>query len=502
MNRPPATPLRRPRCAHARVAVGLIALVAALGLSLVGHAEELLLGADANYTYNSNFFSAARNTTDANSFQFGPSLQLNDPDGRFRYELGFIGSYLTYTDQSGVDAWESDARGRATWDLTTRTSVQVTERFRDISNLRFSRQDIALADNALDPTQDRYYRNDLRLELIHDLTQQLEFRLRGEHNWTDFEENIRRHDNQSFTAASELRYQLARRHFVGAGAAYMYQDFDEALTQLGSKAESINAFASWTWLITDTITLVANGGPAWIRSDESDSSQVSQTQFVGGESGGDLFRANINSCDFATGTTVRLASNCDFASFPPLPAADLGPLTSFPLAPGNRVGTDSVVTFFGGVSITANLVDWNLQASYARRQSTTSGAGLASSLDRIAFEVEYAPSRERWSTFVAGAWDRRETLTDSTAIDYIVVDGGSLDAQRETAFTTIRSNDVRRDNYTLIAGYRHRLNENVAATLDGRYRRTEIRDNGPSRPGIDTFFVVLTLEYDYDPINF
>lgn len=477
------------------------AIALAILLASTVHAEELRLGIDGNYTYNSNFFSSVSNEDPASSFQIGPSLQLDDPDGRFRYELGFDGAYQVYADQSGVDAWESRLRARATYDLTARTSVRVTERFRDISNLRFSRQDIALADTALDPNQDRYFRNDLELELLHDLTELLELRLRGEHHWVDFEQNIDRSDSQAFDVAAELRYRVATRHFLGTGLSYTYQDFEQALSRLGSKGEYVTGYATWTWNVTDAITFSANGGPSWIRSDEDDPGEVAQTEFVGGRLQGDLFRANINSCDVVV-PIGRLASNCDFVSFPPIAAADLGELQGFALTGGPRVGTDSTLTFFGGASITIDLADWNLDASYARRQSTTSGDGLASSLDRVAFEVEYAPRRFRWSVFVAGSWDRRETLTDATVVDFVVVDGGSAQARRLSAITSIRTRSSRRDNFTLITGYRHRLDQNVAATLDGRYRRTELRDAGPSRPGIDTFFVVLTLEYDFDPISF
>jgi len=490
---------RGSRGRRASSCVGLFAVALMWLLPGTIHAEELLFGINGNYTYNSNFFSSTQNEDEANSFQIGPTFDLNDPDGRFRYELGFEGAYQAYTDQSGVNAWESRLRVRATYDLTSRTSIRLTNRFRDISNLRFSRQDIELADTALDPNQDRYFRNDLELELLHDLTELLELRLRGEHHWIDFEENVDRSDSQAFEAASELRYRIATRHFLGSGLSYTYQDYEQAFSRLGAEAQYVTAFATWNWNITDTIVFSANGGPSWIRSKEDDTSRVEQTQFVGGRLGGDLFIADIASCE------TGLASSCDLQTGTPIPAGEngLGPVTSFEIAPGSpRVGTDSAWTFFGGVSLTAELPDWNLQASYTRRQSTTTGDALASSLDRVAFEIEYAPTRFRWSLFVAGSWDRRETLTEATQIEFVVSDGGGSQAQRDSALTSIQSNNARLDNFTLIAGYRHRLDQNIAATVDGRYRRTEFENARTDRPGIDTFFFVLTLEYDFDPINF
>lgn len=470
-------------------------------------AAELRLGIDGNYTYNSNYFSDNDNEDEANSFQIGPSVEITDQEGRFRYEVQFDGAYQAYADQDGVDAWESRLRARASYDLTERTRVRVTNRFRDISNLRFGRQDIEVADTALDPTQDRYFRNEFELELIHDLTELLELRLRGENQWVDFEQNLDRNDSTAWQGAGELRYQVSDTHFLGVGASYTRQDFQEALSRIGSKADYVSGFATWTWIVTDAVTFTANGGPSWVRSDEDGIAQVSQTRFVGGQQGGEDRRAQLGNCGVPVGGQ-RFASNCTLAPVSnPSNGEGLGDLVVFGVDPGTpRVGEDEQLTFFGGATLTANLPDWNLTASYQRRQSSTTGDGLASSLDRVFGEVEYAPSSSRWSVFAAGSWDRRETLTDSTRIDFVLVDDADLtvDAERDAsllAITSIRSQNTRRDNFTVIAGTRFRIENQFAATLDGRYRRTEIDGPDIDRPGIDTFFVVLTFEYDFVPIQ-
>ncbi len=475
---------------------GVVVLIIAIAHSTSVMADDLLLGIEGGYTHNSNYFSAAGNSDPANSFLIGPSVELVDPDGRFRYEVEASGAFQAYADQSGVDAWESRLRARATYDLTELTRIRVTERFRDISNLRFSRQDIALADTALDPNQDRYFRNEVEVELIRDMTELLQLRLRGEHHWIDFKRNVDRNDSTAWEGAGELRYQLTPEHFVGLGASYTRQDFDAALSRLGSTGEYVRAFGTWTWNVSDAITISANGGPAWIASDEDNTSRVTQTRFVGGEVNGELFRADINDCQ------GNLASNCDISDASRIEADDLGGRRSFTLNRDDEVGKDDEVTFFGGASINLQLEKWILTASYQRRQSMTSGDALASSLDRVAVDLEYAPPRYRWSVFIAGSWDRRETLTDATVIDFDVASAGDPPAaERVRAFTTIRRRDARRDNYTLISGYRYRLEQNFAATLDGRYRRTDIDEPGRNQSGIDTFFFVLTFAYTLDPIS-
>ncbi|MEM9174751.1 MAG: hypothetical protein AAGC67_05920 [Myxococcota bacterium] len=483
------------------------AALCALLVAGAGSAAELRLGIDGNYTYNSNYFSDNQNEDAANSFQLGPSIEIADQEGRFRYEVQFDGAYQLYLDQDGVDAWESRLRARATYDLTERTRVRVTNRFRDISNLRFGRQDIEVADTALDPNQDRYFRNEVELELIHDVTELLELRLRGEHQWVDFEQNLDRNDSTAWQGAGELRYQVSNTHFVGVGASYTRQDFEEALSRIGSTGDFVSGFATWTWIVTDAITFTANGGPSWIRSDEDSIARVAQTRLVGGQQGGDVRIAQLGNCGPVIGGD-RFSSNCVLAPVSsPSPDGTFGGLLGFDVDPTTpRVGDDDQLTFFGGATLTANLPNWNLTVSYQRRQSSTTGDGLASSLDRVFGEVEFAPASSRWSVFAAGSWDRRETLTRSTRIDFVLIDDADLTrlAERDAsalAITSIRSQDTRRDNFTVIAGTRFRIEDQFAATLDGRYRRTELSGPGVNRPDIDTFFVVLTFEYDFVPIQ-
>jgi len=503
--RPQSTRAHAIRIAAAPFVAAILSLMIFAATANRASAEELILGVEGNYTYNSNFFSGANNTQDAHSFQFGPTVDLADPDGRFQYQIQFNGAYQTYTNQSGVDAWQNRLFARASYDLTERTRIRITDRFRDISNLRFSRQDIAVADTALDPTQDRYIRNDVEVELIHDLTELLEFRLRGEHHLIDFDQNLDRNDSFAWEAAGELRYRAAENHFFGAGASYTIQEFDQALSRIGSTGEYIQGYATWTWIITDAITFTANGGPSFIRSDEDTVTTVQQTEFVGGQQNGQTVRAQFGSCGTpATSRQCRIAGGAN-------PAADLGGLRTFGVDPtGSVVGKDEALTFFGGASLTADLPNWNLQIAYQRRQSTTTGDGLASALDRVSGEIEYAPPKYRSSVFIAGSWDRRETLTDSTVVDFLLDTGpplpaGTDDARRDPdalATTSVESNSTRRDNYTVIAGYRYRLDDNLALTLDGRYRRTEISGPNANRPGSDTFFAVITFDYQLDPIAF
>lgn len=464
-------------------------------------AAELTLGAASEYAWTSNFFSSANDPDAANSFLIGPTLGFTHERGRFSQDIDFGGAYQFYADIDGADAWETRLRSRTSWAIDSRTTIRITDRFRDVSNLRFSRQDIELADTALEPNQNRYLRNVLDLELLRELTRNLDLSVRASHHWTEFVQNVDRNDSQAFEGASELRYQIADRHVVGIGAGYIRQDFQEALSRLGSTNDSITSFVSWNWTILDGVTFAASGGPAWIRSDYDDSDGVDQREFVGGRRGDDLFRANIASCDVDPSIGARIASNCDLTTSP-IPAADLGERAFFPFGPGQGADSSDVITAFGTAALRATLSKWNLQATYSRQQNTTSGGGLVSSLDRFYAEAEFASPHLRWSTFVAGSWDRRETLTEATVVDFTVVDGGGGAARRDAAFTREDQQAERRENLTAIVGVRTAFTRHQNATFEFRYRRTEGRNQGIDQPAADAYFVVLTFAYTLDPIRF
>lgn len=497
---------RRIASALARGAMGAL-LGIALGVSPMfdsaAEAGEVQLGVESQYAYTSNFFSTTRQEEDASAFQLGPLVRINDNEGRFLYDLNFAGAYQLYVDQDDADAWESRLRARFDYILTPRTTIRVNENFRDISNLRFGRDDLATADTALDPIQDRYFRNDLELELLHEVTRNLEMRINASHHWVDFDRNIDRNDSQSFEVGSEFRYRILPAHRVGVEAAYVDQNFEKALSRIGSRGQYLSAAANWIWNINRAWEFRANGGPAWIRSVEDNQTTTTQRQFVGGRLNGEETRANILSCASNIPATPFLASRCDFntANVAPIPGG-LGPEQVFTLENRGRVRRDTSVTFFGGASIRGDVENWTLSAGYSRTQATATGDGLATSLDHVEFEVEFHPERGRWSTYAAFNFDRRESLTEATVIDFEVSDPGDGSAERGTAFTAKASRRESRDNYTAIAGVRGAYDRHTEGSFEFRYRHFRNNDSNIDADPVDIFFAILTVRYNLDPFRF
>lgn len=282
----------------------------------------------------------------------------------------------------------------------------------------------------------------------------------------------------------------------------MQQDFDGSEARLDAEADYFVMDLDWTFDIGEQAVLVVNGGPAWISTDEDDPETVRQQQFVGASQGGDLFRANVRSCDFDDRIGAGISSRCDFNTpgAEPIPAEDLGDVLSFPLELGPQVGADDDMTLFGGASLEATFSDWTVDAEIRRIQSAPSGDALAASLNTARWEISYAPSRANWDAYVAGSWERREALTNASTIDYFVVPGPQEAAQRDRAFTRVRDSDDRRDSFTALIGIRTQFSRALSGAIEVRHRHTERQVSGRNSEA-DSYYFVAKLSYAFDAFH-
>lgn len=469
----------------------------------VADAADLRAGVSTDYLYNSNFFGEPGGGEAANLVQVGPTLDVvSTGAGRFGYAVSYAGLVQQFLDQEDVDAVEHRLRARVQHDLSRRTRLQLTERFRDVSNLRFSRVDIELGDTALDPNQNRYLRNDLELELRHELSRRLRLEAAATHQLLEFVDTEDRNDSSSLAGAAGLRYRASRRQQFGIGIEVMRQVFEPTPLRSGSTGNFLNLDLGWTWAATRHLEVHASAGPAWIRSSEAPLGTVTQPRFVGGTVGGTVLRADFASCDVDPLLGRPVASRCDptSADAPGIVADDLGELREFVPTIGPRAGNDEQINLFAELSVEGRWERWSVDGGYRRRQSTTAGDALVSVLDRFAFEVERHPRRSRWSQFVAGSWDRRATLTEATLVDFTVVPGERNAAERETVFTRLDESNDQLTALTLIAGVRNDFSRRFSATLDARFRHTRRPEAGRTGTA-DQFFVSLSLAYRFAPVR-
>ena len=208
---------------------------ASLGLLLIAASpafcNEITLGIDSAYVHNSNFYRSSSDEEAADSAEVGINITAEREEGRLRYLASYTGSYQAYDKQDGANAPEHRLRLRGRFDIDPLTTFHLNNRFRDVRNLRFSREDILDGDTGLEPNNDRYQRNDLELMLHRDLTRACELELDATQQFIDFEDNIDRSDSESYEIGARLYHRFAPRHRFGGGVSNVWQDFDLGIRQ-------------------------------------------------------------------------------------------------------------------------------------------------------------------------------------------------------------------------------------------------------------------------------
>jgi hypothetical protein len=458
--------------------------------------NEISLGVESAYIYESNFYRTPDNEVSEDSMEVSGIITAERDEGRLNYLLSYRGSYQAYREEDGANAPEHRLRLRSGFDIDPVTTIHLNNRFRDVRNLNFTLEDIFDGDSGLEPNRDRYQRNDLELMLHRNLTRTWELELDATHRFIDWDDNTDRSDSVSYEFGGRVDYRFARRHRFGGGVSYMWQDYDGNQTRLDVKAKYLLTNLAWTFDIADQVQLMVYGGPALISSEENDPGEISQQQFVGTARGDTVFRANVSSCGFDEELGIGVASRCNF-NVPGIPADDLGEVLVFPLEVGPNVGEDDDVVMFGGVTLNATFSNWTVDAELRRQPSVTSGDAIASSLTRFRWEVGYAPGQNDWDVFIAGSWEEREAITNSTRIDFTVIPGPDNAAQRDLAFTRIRDPDDRRTSLTGLVGLRKQFSRAFSGSVSFRYRRTEQRVTGQDTFK-DYYFVVIDASYAFN----
>ena len=479
--------------------------LAMLLLSFPGFCYDLTIGLDAAYVHDSNFYGTPSDEESADSIEPGGNIALEHKGDRLRYLARYKGSYQMYRKQDEADAAEHRLRLGGTYDINPLTTVRLNNNFRDIRNQRFLQEDIRDGDTGLVSNDDRYQRNDLEVMLHRDLTSSWELETTATQQFVNYDNNVDRSDSDSVGIGGRVLHRYAPQHRFGGGLSWVEQNFDGDDYRLDAQAQYLITELVWIFDLSEQMQLVVNGGPAWVDTEEDPTDYVQQTQFVGGNLGGDLFRANVLSCDFDDVTATGIASRCnaDNPDAAPIPAGNLGADQNFPLTAGPQVGeNEQDATFFGGVSLVGRFSDWTVDTALQRQYNPPSGDAIAGSLTRLRGELGYAPPLAVWSAYLAGSLERREAFNNSTTIDYVVIPGPEDAAQRNVAFTTDQDSNDSRDTFTALVGVKRQFSRNLSGDVGVSFRHNEREVDGRPNNEDDTYFFVVKLAYVFDTFRF
>lgn len=469
-------------------------------------ATELRTTLETATIYNSNIYSLNQtNEVDDLIVRLGPEFDLrNDGEQRFDYQLNYRGWYEWYSKAADASDFQHRQRLRLGYDLTPRTRISFDQRYRRVSNLQFDRDDFQAGDTGIDIRQNKYHRNDMSLDLEHQLGRRWTFNAILDHQIVDFDNNNSRSDSDSIALTGSFAYTLSERHDLGFGLRAANQDFHSAPSRLAAESDYLGLLLLWNFRITSRIDLNFEGGPTRVKTEQKPQDFADAPAYVGVRLEDELFRANVGACTPGDGQTQPIASNCVYNNplAPPIPSDDLGPETAYPLDFTDTDLKDDSTELFARLSLSARLSDWRIEAGVGRRPSAISGQSLANVIDELTFSLDFNPAGSRWATYGEARFEQREALTRALEIDYTLLSGDENAALRDDAFLNETGRRGNQDSYAFLIGGRYAFNRNLFGSLEGRYRVVERLSNASGSTDSDTFIIELAFRYEFSPGRF
>ena len=473
---------------------------------MLASAAELRTTLETATIYNSNIYSL--NETDQVDdliVRLGPEFDLrNDSEQRFDYRLNYRGWYEWYTKETDASDFQHRQRLRLGYDLTPRTRLSFDQRYRRVSNLQFDRDDFQAGATGQDITQNKYHRNDMSLDLEHQIGRRWTFNAILDHQIVDFDNNNSRSDSDSLALTGSLAYTLSERHDLGIGLRIANQDFHSSPSRLAAESDYVGLLLLWNFRITNRVELRFEGGPTRVETEQKAQEFADAPSYVGVRFQDDLFRANFNACTPGDGQTQPIASNCVYNNplAPPIPADDLGEVMAYPLDFTDVDLKDDSNELFARLSLSVGLSDWRVEAGLGRRPSAISGQSLANIIDELTLSLDYEPAGSRWVTYGEVRFEQREALTRALEIDYTLLSGEENAALRDDAFLNESGRRGDQDSYAFLVGGRYAFNRHLFGSLEGRYRIVERVSNATGSTDSDTFIIELALRYEFSPERF
>lgn len=403
----------------------LFAIVALIAFVVpVAGAEELRLGVQGSIEHDSNLFNSPTTPIQDWVVRTGPLLGLRENQGNFVYELRYEPRFETFIDGTAPDAWDHNAFGRATWQMTGRTSLEATNRFlitRSLNRAGFI-TDPAAPDAGptgdIEVARQRIKRNLAAAKLIHMFTPRLTGTASLSYDLfrTDRKD---RFDSDVYGGSLDTTYVLTPGDQVGAGFGVTYQNFNETETQPGRETTLYRLYATWFHSFDPTFTLSVQGGPTFISSDQTStapsSAVVPAFPFESTERGG-VRLIDSTTCPTTDDGQPFVADRCGLFSTELTGASASAVRRARRLVMQADATPDAGVrtTIFANIELQKRWDHFRAIARFQRTDATSSGLGQSTVLNALSGRLIWEPTN-RWSIAAAGTWSLRESATGQTA---------------------------------------------------------------------------------------
>ena len=535
--------------------VAILGFVGSLVVAFSAGAADLIFALQGDTAYDDNVFRSDGNEEDDVLLRLRPEVRLQEDRGDdLNYRIGYeVPIEFAIENNEELQDLDHIVRGTASYHVTDRLTFFGSDDLRFLrSTLGRAQTNLGLIGDTLgvvtvQGNRDRVTLNDATVGMSYRITPRLVTRLSAS---SEYFETTRedRSDNYSITGFGDVRYRLNPHHQIGGGLRYTLQEFRGRDDLEGSTSNTYGAFVNWLWLITDTLSFEAQGGPSYIET-EQDTSAVLRVRrgvpvgFIGaavplpagirnsagavvsstGANGGVLVPA-FSGCGTEDGIPVE--SRCSFLAAGSLfldSMNDQGQILTFLNTFSSQVNRDPSGEEDSGLDFFVNATlrnTWtpglNSALRYTRQQGNASGLGSTVVADIVALSTTW-DFLERWQLTVRGEWSQqRSTFSAAQTFDQVfasVGPGGAVIATlcgggviagcpQGTAFNADRTTDIDTQRWGGAIRVTHRLFRNTRIFVQGRYDQQE-SDNDSLGSGSDFENIIgsFGVRHTFEPIT-
>jgi hypothetical protein len=385
--------------------------------ALPAGAAEFELGVNAGVVYDDNVFSSPTDPQDDFIANAGPRLRLVDERGSVTWELRYWPTYQKYLDLKEADDWDHDFSGTLAWALSPRTSLRITERYLDSSNITAAFSEQGGPDPFIEPVlqigRNRVKLNQFQASLTHLLTPRQDVALGVGYHDTDYGGGL---ETEVTTLGGSWRYALTPVDRVGFGIGAVRQDVG---------VEPIYFYSGslqWIHQFDPTLVLDAAVGPAWVDRPAPEFPEVlsGRSRYPAIRTSEGIAPIRASSCRPIEGGLFALSVTCR-----PIPAGTVFESFAFLLEAvdlprlGDEPDTDSAITYFAAIDLTKRWREFTAAVSYNRDASTTSSVGGLVS-DTLSVSVAWLPPARPWRVSFWGSFGRREYPGTGTGVETVI----------------------------------------------------------------------------------
>ena len=514
-------------------------------------AADLVFSAGGEAEYDDNVFRSETDKQDDVLFRLRPGLRVYEDHGDdLNYSAGYEAPVEFSVDNSSeLNDVDHIGTGFFQYHANDRLQVFGNEQFGYLrSTLR--QPDVNTQAQALDPgtlefndQRDRVRTNDASLGMNYNFSPRTVGRVVASSDYFDSSRSDRA-AVWSLSGSADAMYKLTLKHQLGAGAGYAYQEFDDRTDIAGSKTDTYRVFGSWRWAITETLALDVSAGPAYLETQQDDSSAVrteftfpfsilpaAQVQGFFDKNGNPLFANPENAGTIGSGSL--LISSLDTTSGTNCGIIDGVPVAS--LCSGNIIinsnNDAATVDAVKGEKITVRnrnprgqrdrevtgFVDLTLSqrwsptlataVHYTRQQGDASGLGGTVIVDAVSLSNTW-DFRERWQLAVRGDYARRESAFDIDQ-SYDIVSGQTLPGgsavniagRTGTAFNSTRGVQIDTDSWGVAGRITHQLFKTTSLYVQARYTKQDSRsDTLGADSDFENFLATFGVGHVFEPI--